>query len=370
MMDESAAETARVDEVLEDVPAEAETVETPVDDAGEKIATPETDAEPTAEVEEATENPEEINEAIHAEAELLVPTDSVQESTDEFATVSIMPVILEEALQPDAQADAAILDTNALASGSGATPEATELAETANGSPTNGEPAEALDFALAVDDSELVSGPAELATKGESDIRENGTSLMENGEMTVASGAQKNDEDDEENTIGADKSEETGIESSDRHQEVSAGESTTAEISGADLEAVLAKSAENTASAYKSRTRRHSSISSVDSQGAESVSAIHSQSSVPSTNRLSLLYEDSSRRLCFDAAVVEKVRIFRGEGKIEVVMLTRTREVKMGSTDPLEGDRSSEVENAAGDPKKPFFLQGILVRRALNSGHR
>ncbi|WVR08791.1 hypothetical protein IAU60_005849 [Kwoniella sp. DSM 27419] len=39
---------------------------------------------------------------------------------------------------------------------------------------------------------------------------------------------------------------------------------------------------------------------------------------VPSTNRLSILYEKSSRRICVDSEAVEKVRIWRKEGRIEV----------------------------------------------------
>ena len=91
-------------------------------------------------------------------------------------------------------------------------------------------------------------------------------------------------------------------------------------------EDALVASAENTASAYKSRTRRRSSVSSVDSRDDRpDEPAI----GVPSTNRVSILYEDSSRRLCFDAAAVEKVRIHRQDGKIEVVLIKMESEDKM-----------------------------------------
>ena len=80
----------------------------------------------------------------------------------------------------------------------------------------------------------------------------------------------------------------------------------------------LADSAENTASAYKTRTRRRSSVSSVDSADYPPDSA---KDAGPSLNRLSVLYEESSRRLCFDAAVVDKVKIYRKEGKIEVIFV-------------------------------------------------
>ena len=79
----------------------------------------------------------------------------------------------------------------------------------------------------------------------------------------------------------------------------------------------LVESAENTASAYKSRTRRRSSVSSAGSAD-EAMPDI--DITTPSTNRVSILYEGSSRRLCIDANAVAKVRIHREEGKIEVVL--------------------------------------------------
>ncbi|WWC65003.1 uncharacterized protein I303_107617 [Kwoniella dejecticola CBS 10117] len=52
--------------------------------------------------------------------------------------------------------------------------------------------------------------------------------------------------------------------------------------------------------------------------------------SVPSTNRLSILYEKSSRRICIDSDVVEKVKIWRAEGKIEVCFKHLTAEGEAG----------------------------------------
>ena len=123
-----------------------------------------------------------------------------------------------------------------------------------------------------------------------------------------------------------------------------------AEASAAEVEAALARSAENAASAYKSRGRRRSSVSTVDSQDEESTFT----PGVPSTNRLSILYEDSSRRLCFDAAAVEKVRIFREEGKIEVV-LDVTREKREASTAENAEEGNSDDHASSSLPK------GVLV---------
>ncbi|WWD07175.1 hypothetical protein V865_005272 [Kwoniella europaea PYCC6329] len=82
----------------------------------------------------------------------------------------------------------------------------------------------------------------------------------------------------------------------------------------------------------KTRARRHSSVSSTDSKDYQStiagdqqnsqshsqIAASSTQRSVPSTNRLSILYEKSLRRICIDSDVVEKVKIWRKEGRIEV----------------------------------------------------
>lgn len=80
--------------------------------------------------------------------------------------------------------------------------------------------------------------------------------------------------------------------------------------------AAIAVSAENAASAYKSRTRRRSSVSSTDSR--ETLNAFQPEVT-PSMNRLSILYEGSQRRMCFDADVVERIEVWREEGRIEVI---------------------------------------------------
>jgi 20S proteasome subunit alpha 6 len=84
-----------------------------------------------------------------------------------------------------------------------------------------------------------------------------------------------------------------------------------------DVASTLAASAENTASAYRSRTRRRSSVSS---QGSVDEIVPGTDVPTPSTNRVSILYEGSQRRLCIDASVVETVRVHRAEGRIEMVL--------------------------------------------------
>lgn len=100
--------------------------------------------------------------------------------------------------------------------------------------------------------------------------------------------------------------------------------------SSAELTVALAKSAENAASAYKSRTRRRSSVSSTDSR--DTVHAFQPEVT-PSTNRLSILYEGSQRRMCFDAEVVEKIRVYREEGRIEVLFQAQPEDSKGEETD-------------------------------------
>lgn len=110
----------------------------------------------------------------------------------------------------------------------------------------------------------------------------------------------------------------------------------------AELSAALAQSAENAASAYKSRTRRRSSVSSTDSR--DTIHAFQPEVT-PSTNRLSILYEGSQRRMCFDAEVVDKIRVYREEGRIEVLFKPQREE--------KEDDESGE-----GDTLLP---KGFLV---------
>lgn len=78
---------------------------------------------------------------------------------------------------------------------------------------------------------------------------------------------------------------------------------------------VLAQSAENTASAYKSRTRRRSSVSS---HGSNEDLLADLDIPTPSLNRISILYQESQRRLCLDASVVSSMTIDRGEAKIDL----------------------------------------------------
>ncbi|WVQ95418.1 hypothetical protein IAU59_002515 [Kwoniella sp. CBS 9459] len=101
------------------------------------------------------------------------------------------------------------------------------------------------------------------------------------------------------------------------------GEHPPTEVSAEEVAASLAQSAEATASAYKTRARRLSSVSNASHYTgtgtlAGDAPAITGTDIVPSTNRLSILYEKSSRRICLDSDVVEKVRIWRKEGRIEV----------------------------------------------------
>lgn len=110
----------------------------------------------------------------------------------------------------------------------------------------------------------------------------------------------------------------------------STAEKKVADDSAEAIAAALAVSASNTASAYKSRARRHSSVSTTSeyprAHGSTTTNAnVSSKGGIPqpkegqpSWNRLSILWEDSRRRMCFDVDVVEKVKIWRKEGKIEV----------------------------------------------------
>ncbi|ORY21156.1 hypothetical protein BCR39DRAFT_554155 [Naematelia encephala] len=126
------------------------------------------------------------------------------------------------------------------------------------------------------------------------------------------------------------------------------------DASAAEVESTLAKSAENAASAYKSRTRRRSSVSSIDSRDEDPEATLDG----PSFNRLSILYEDSKRRLCFDAAVVERVKIHRADGKIEVILLP----LKIGEITEEKPKAEGEADEGKPDVEvKTSLPKGVLV---------
>ncbi|WVQ86280.1 hypothetical protein IAT38_008448 [Cryptococcus sp. DSM 104549] len=104
----------------------------------------------------------------------------------------------------------------------------------------------------------------------------------------------------------------------------------------AEVAAALAASANNTASAYKSRTRRRSSVSSTSSRDYQSTLADGGASTVggqtgptPSVNRLSVVYGET-KRMCFDAEIVQKVRIWRKDGRVEVVFKAGKEDDEVG----------------------------------------
>lgn len=133
----------------------------------------------------------------------------------------------------------------------------------------------------------------------------------------------------------------------------------------------------------KPRTRRRTSVSSISSHdSAQSFAGEENYKPevVPSTNRLSILYEGSSRRLCFDAEVVEKVKIFREEGKIEVSFSTsalavekdvetdsKAKEVKEEPEDEskVEGEDAKPVINGETEVKQIGLPKGFLVGDGL-----
>jgi hypothetical protein len=111
----------------------------------------------------------------------------------------------------------------------------------------------------------------------------------------------------------------------------------------------------------QTRTRRRSSVSTTgpersrddveDGERAqlEEYERAHGAIGSPSTNRLSILYQDSSRRLCFDASIVDKVRIHRSEGKIEVVLAKLEPKTVNGDKAESSGKAEGEVEGEEKD---------------------
>jgi hypothetical protein len=141
---------------------------------------------------------------------------------------------------------------------------------------------------------------------------------------------------------------------------------TGAEASQAELETALAESAANAASAYgnrangKPRTRRWSSCSADSVPESVAADVAH-----PSVNRVSVLYEDSSRRLVFDASVVSRIRIFRAEGRIEVDLLPAVKEEKkQDGKKEKEKEKEEDKAEDGKDGKEDVALElpkGVLV---------
>ena len=126
--------------------------------------------------------------------------------------------------------------------------------------------------------------------------------------------------------------------------------------------AAIAVSAENAASAYKSRTRRRSSVSSTDSR--ETLNAFQPEVT-PSMNRLSILYEGSQRRMCFDAEVVERIEVWREEGRIEVIFTPPKPDEEENALLPkgyLVSDLSCEQET-------PLMCSWKSITRKINDLH-
>lgn len=148
---------------------------------------------------------------------------------------------------------------------------------------------------------------------------------------------------------------------------------TGAEASAAEMEAALAESAQNAASAYGSRQKprgRRWSTSSIGSDAETDITALTGDVTQPSVNRVSMLYEDSSRRLVFDASVVQKIRIFRSEGRIEVDVhppppAKETAGAKEGDKEGTkegdkEGDKEGESQEVSAETEQ--LPKGVLVR--------
>jgi len=67
-------------------------------------------------------------------------------------------------------------------------------------------------------------------------------------------------------------------------------------------------------------------ITHEDSHSASSVPKVDNKAGTPSANRLSISYARSNRRLVVNAEVVETLKLFRQEGRIEVLIKVQKQE--------------------------------------------
>ncbi|OWZ63227.1 hypothetical protein AYX15_04748 [Cryptococcus neoformans] len=247
-----------------------------------------------------------------------------------------------------------------------------------------------------LDDQVPADGEAE--TLVENDAAADDNMVPEEGEGNVVE--QQNGQEDEAASVAADKVQSTDAPTTGEEQPSAAvittpdipnpaepniaseGASATpastkekkvADDSAEAIAAALAASASNTASAYKTRARRHSSVSTTSehprAHGSTTTTtttnintnykggAPQSKEGQPSWNRLSILWEDSRRRMCFDVDVVDKVRIWRKEGKIEVELkMPETSEQEEGTEARLPKGVLMELWNKNEDRFVPYSI--------------
>jgi len=180
--------------------------------------------------------------------------------------------------------------------------------------------------------------------------------------------------------------------SGDKAAEEKAESDAAAAIEAARIAKALKESAKNTTAAYGSRAakipQKEQSVKTSGFRRSPSLPPTDPETPLPAPGRLSILYDNGTRRMCLDAAVVEKVRIYRKKGVIQVTMRLSTSRVtetnieqisrqteEMGVGDSTKGDDKSEVKiepaedpNTAKPPKvgSSSFEQGAASAVSWN----
>lgn len=298
----------------------------PEDTVEEEVQPQATEADvPAADKAEGAKDAQQVLSQAGEVAEGEIPASTAQAEAEEPAQA-----VNEDSSEAQA-VDLAISDPEAAAENATSVPaEATE-----NAPPTenaNGDADQAADDADLAGDVSMITDPGVLADSKAvpSDAQE------VNGEPPSEGATVSEDQGPTEPVVAesAEVSSTNAVEAAQSTSEPAASTSAVPPVTTAEADAeILAKSAEATASAYsKARARRRSSVSSTyshDGGAAGATGASQADDSgadgadsapKPSFNRVSVLYEHSSRRLIFDAEAIKKVRIFRSEGKIEVTL--------------------------------------------------
>ncbi len=130
-------------------------------------------------------------------------------------------------------------------------------------------------------------------------------------------------------------------------------------VEAARIAEALRESAKNATAAYaSSRAVKPSTAAERKAVDAKAAAFRRSPSApptdpdtpIPAAGRLSILYENGTRRMCLDAAVVERVRIYRKKGVIQVLMRLSTPKVTEGNIDQIS--RQTEEMGVSESSKK------------------
>jgi hypothetical protein len=147
------------------------------------------------------------------------------------------------------------------------------------------------------------------------------------------------------------------VQSSDKDAGDEKRENDAAAVEAARIAKALKESAKNTTAAYGTRVAKiplsDASAKTPAFRRSPSLPPTDPETPLPAPGRLSILYDNGTRRMCLDAAVVEKVRIYRKKGVIQVTMRLSTPRVTENNIEQIsrQTEEMGVGETAKGNAK-------------------